>query len=67
MSTKEKLLKAIEEYRKVERACPANQKFLGDALCPKCRATPKEPCRETVRASYIVTQVAKQWSRSLEG
>ena len=42
----------IAAYDAVVRACPANKQFLGDRLCPKCKAGPDEGCREENRAAY---------------
>ena len=54
------LERALGEYDAVVRACPANKTFLGEKLCPKCKAGPNEGCREEIRAAFTFIQEARQ-------
>lgn len=55
----EALQNGIAEYDAVVKVCPANKTFLGEKLCPKCKAGPDEGCREEIRASFTFISNAR--------
>lgn len=57
----------LGEYDAVVKVCPANKTFLGDKLCPKCKAGPDKGCGEEIVASAQFISSVRNILAKIEG